>query len=1101
MTNQMGLPKEGRCPSLVDYSQPGQSDWRNQLNRLRALNAPLLAIGAGENRKAPAVPTSGVLFTGWTKGAHTIEEIQAAVLSVIGAGMRTGNGLITFDVDGTSAVAWLLEQGCDPAKTDTWQIHRDTDSDRLKAVFKVSDEQQRQIGEITTKIPTQPPIGDKKGEAVEIFNKSSSQVVVIGEHPTSGGNYYWPEGKGPEALAPLPECWLRAALLIIGVQKDAKNSHARKGEKPVTLSGDWRPLSDCPICGRNTTSYCSKHRDGKTIRCFQGSTFAPPTGLKAGETIDDRHGKKWAFSKEQYQTNGHVFSIFVEDKPNRKPKPSTEIKRFPAKEKVDPGPGLPSLRKADVTAPAGQYLGEVVPLPIPAKASLVVEQAPMGCGKTQQIAEGIEPRIAAGLATLLPTHRIALGKATCEKLGIEWAPLESDPWRGLGGGLCLDSLCPTSGLRVRGDSFTGATIVLDEWMQALEHLLFSSGTKLADRRPEVLRTISELLSSSSQIIAADAQLDEWAVQLLEIITNRKAFVIKSDHKPMQGRELHHHVGQAIKQTTEAFQSKWNELVSSGATFLCWTSAQKHEGPNSPYRLAQEHRRLQPTHRVCVIDSTTPELAEELATSLNAFAENYDAIYASPTISSGISFDWDKNTQTGWKPDAVLVFSGGHIGPEHVVQACARVRCPDVPAYVFAPDQAPGNGLRVGSGNKNPAELIKDLKAVTDPLFGQLSDAGNEWLDAWAEAGARRNRQRYCYGSTIVELLKREGWREAATSMPPDGAQRQRTSEFKEQTETIKRTQVARLVAAETISELEAREISKIAKPQRTEEQKASLERFELEERWCINLEQQKTSALEGGVAEDMIDIELVRRYSEIKQLEAKGTQHHLELGWIIRNEDLIKQMRIDDSVLIEELDPVERQPFSPDRLRVTISPKVAVLRSLKIHQLIERFENGEIIATSDPLFQAIHSKAQTHSGKVTTALGITPAKTASGTISRLLGICGWQLNSRSRCRQRGSDRDATLYSAAPIAMPDGISYQDLIQRFDTDFESGANASLSTKCVGNDLPQLRIRVVPGSHQTRRHRPSPLPSGPPRSAPDIRNRVRSIFKRVKSAAGFG
>ena len=246
--------------------------------------------------------------------------------------------------------------------------------------------------------------------------------------------------------------------------------------------------------------------------------------------------------------------------------------------------------------------------------------------------------------------------------------------------------------------------------------------------------------------------------------------------------------------------------------------------------------------------------------------------------------------------------------------------------------------------------------------------------------------------------------------------------------------------------------------------------------------------LAGAVSNPMAQVAGAARPGLV--LEAAGIQHHLELGWIIRNENLIKQMRIDDSALIEELDPVERQPFSPDRLRVTISPKVSTLRALKIHQLIERFEKGEIIPTSDPLFQAIHSKAQTHSGKVTTALGITPAKTASGTISRLLGICGWQLNSRSRCRQRGSDRDATLYSAAPIAMPDGISYDDLIQRFDTDFESGANASLSTKCVGNDLPQ-----------SRRHRPSLPPSGPTRSAPDIRNRVRSMLNRVKSAAGFG
>jgi hypothetical protein len=317
--NPVNASPKAHSTTLVDSEKQSHIDWRsNELTRLRSINAPLLAIGAGENRKAPADPDTGLALKGWQKASHTVEQIQDAHKNVIGAGMPTGNGLITFDVDGTSAVAWLLEQGCDPAKTDTWQIHRDTDSDRLKAVFEVSDDQQRQIGEITTKIPTQPPIGDKKGEAVELFNQPSSQVIVIGEHPTSGGNYYWPEGKGPEALAPLPECWFKAALLIIGVQKDAKNSNTRERRKRTTHKGDWRPLSDCPICGRNTTGYCAEHRDGKTIRCFHGNTFAPPTGLKAGETINDRHSKKWAFSKEQRQANGHVFSIFVEDDPTKK---------------------------------------------------------------------------------------------------------------------------------------------------------------------------------------------------------------------------------------------------------------------------------------------------------------------------------------------------------------------------------------------------------------------------------------------------------------------------------------------------------------------------------------------------------------------------------------------------------------------------------------------------------------------------------------------------------------------------------------------------------------------------------------------------------------
>lgn len=71
----------------------------------------------------------------------------------------------------------------------------------------------------------------------------------------------------------------------------------------------------------------------------------------------------------------------------------------------------------------------------------------------------------------------------------------------------LTPACPSSGLRIDGHSWSGGTLVLDEWMQAIEHLLLSSGTALGKhRRAEVLRTLAELLPRQAQIIAADAQL-------------------------------------------------------------------------------------------------------------------------------------------------------------------------------------------------------------------------------------------------------------------------------------------------------------------------------------------------------------------------------------------------------------------------------------------------------------------------------------------------------------------------------------------------------------------------------------------------------------------
>lgn len=1041
--------------------------WRHQLQQLDHLNLPLLPIGAGEKGKAPINPATGQPLQRWPSAAFDTDAIWHAPDCVIAVGTRTGpdaGGLLCFDIDGASALKHCQEHGCDPHNTTTWQVDRSTDGDRLKVFFLATPEQQQQLGNLHRLIST------SDGEGLELFH-GSGQVIILGQHRSSGGHYVWCDGTTPDKLAPLPECWWQLALYLArstgaGQQQ---NSRTRRGGS----SGSWRSLSDCLICGRNTTGFCAQHRDGDTIRCFHGSTFSPPQNLKRGELITARDGTSWAFSRTQQQADGHIFSLFV------KPKDRRPIKRSPA---AAPAPGA-RVRAADHTAPAGQYLGQSLTLPTPAAAPLVALQAPMGSGKTELIAAGIAPRIAAGIPTLLPTHRIALGKALCERLGIEWAPLQSSDLRLFGGGACFDSLCPSSGLRVHGDSWTGATIVIDEWMQALEHLLFSSGTKLADRRAEVLRTITELLNRAGQIVVADAQLADWAITLLEVITGRTASLIRSGHQPMAGRPLHHHTGQAIKQTATAFHAKWDELVSSGATLFCWSSAQQDTSRNSPQTLAALHRSRQPDHRIAVIDSTTPELAAELAADPDGFAARHDAIYASPTIASGISFQQ-------WQPDAVLVFSGGHIGPEHVAQACARVRNPKVPAYVFAPNQSPGSALRVGSGHKHPNQLIEHLRSITDPLFGQLQDAGDPWLQAWATMGATRNRQRFAYGTTVVDLLQREGWTEASSSVPPAfGDPKQRAAEFKIQTEAAATRQVARLVTAEPITFREAHDIREIKPQDRSPEQQASLERFDFSARWALpSPTQQIQQILDAGIEPEHIETELIRRTKAIQTAESKGLRNQLRLGWLLTDHTARQLLANHDTYQLEQLDTEQHQPFSPDRLRVTLAPKVAVLRSLKLDKLIERFQRGERIPADDIAIQQLHATALVHGDKITAALGVTAGKLPTCTLRRLLAACGWTLTEAGRIMQRGSRRGIYRYTAKPAALPDGIDYQQLIQLFREQLEA--------------LPDTGTQNFPIHQECLAKKTVPSPPFPRAGREPCSYRPKKPPRRAASAArGFG
>jgi len=312
------------------------------LSRLREMDLPLLACGAGKDRKAPCRLRDGTPLEGWPTAKHSGADIEFACAKVIACGTRTGkdaHGLLVFDVDGGTALSWLLERGCAPSTTTTWQIHRNTDTERLKVAFRLSTEQQQQIGKIHTKVETKPAVLDAsgkviaKGEAVELFH-GSGQVIVLGEHWESKGIYFWPDNMGPEALAEIPPSWWQAVLEIT-----SSKATSSKAKATSSNSKDWRPLNPCPICGRDSTGYCSEHRDGATIRCFHGSTFNPEHNhgaLKPGAEITDRQGTIWALAKTEAQANGDVFSVFVI------PKPMTQLLSMPGggqQQQADPTRG------------------------------------------------------------------------------------------------------------------------------------------------------------------------------------------------------------------------------------------------------------------------------------------------------------------------------------------------------------------------------------------------------------------------------------------------------------------------------------------------------------------------------------------------------------------------------------------------------------------------------------------------------------------------------------------------------------------------------------------------------------------------------------------
>jgi len=711
-----------------------------------------------------------------------------------------------------------------------------------------------------------------------------------------------------------------------------------------------------------------------------------------------------------------------------------------------PAPVLPQLRAADRVAPAGQWLGVACPFPAPEVAPLVVVSAPMGCGKTLAAKAAVGPLRSVGVPVLMPSHRQALGQAAAAAVGVPWCPLpERDDRARTAIAACLDSWCPGSRLEITGDGWSGGFLLLDEWMQQAEHLLLSTGTALGEsRRVAVLRTLAEQLARARQVIALDAQLSGWGVALLEALTTRRALLIRSDHKPMQGRALHCYGGS--EPPAAAFRVRWDQLVSAGQPFLCWSSAQQAGQRNAPQTLAELHRQRCPADLVDVIDSTTPDLAAQLAADPDGYAERRTAeaaaqggswaVYCSPAISSGISFE-------RWKPAAVIAYAGGRIAPEHAAQALARVRSPEVPAYLYAPERCPGGALRVGSGATDPAQLIADLRAVADPWLGMLEAAGADgaWLQAWAELGAHRNRQRHAYRATLRGLLQAEGWQLQEPEAEPDQEQ---AGELHKELGTVaaaaQAAEDAALLEAEPLTPDEAADLAR--RRDLSEGERAQLARFRLALRW--------------GMAPDApIPPGSKGKPPELLAADRDGLADRLRLGWMLTTPEALALIPAHDQQQLAALDAGGR-PFEPDRARVALAPRVAWLQALELPQLLARFAAGEVIASTDRAVVALHSNATTHGRRLAAAARLSAAALPSGTLRAVLRAVGWELVKAGRIRERGSDRDAYTYTARRVAMPAGVDAEALaaawLEALSRPAPAGAkNALTDNPCKGEKSP--------------------------------------------------
>ncbi len=411
------------------------------------------------------------------------------------------------------------------------------------------------------------------------------------------------------------------------------------------------------------------------------------------------------------------------------------------------------------------YLGD---LEYPETGLAFVKSA-KGTGKTTALKSLVNRAIAADRQVLVITHRIQLGKAICQSVGIDWiSDLAASHDRAFHGfGLCIDSLHPNSQAKFDPSAWDGAIVILDEVEQVLWHAMNS--TTCYNARVRILETLKELLQhvlrTGGLVVAQDADLSDLSVNYLSQLANASddAFshelpaiapwiVVNHWQKP-----ANHSVHLYDTKTPAALLSQLPQILDQGAVFIALDS-QKVRGRWSSKNLETYLQNTYPHKRILRIDSETVGNSEHpaygISHRINEVVAQYDIVLATPTIGTGVSIDVKNHFK------AVFGIFQGVIADTEARQAIARVR-DDVPRYLWAAKFGPG---KIGNGScfyrdlaQSTAKSVKynimllrevdfDLDQQSDPIA----------LRTWSKMAARVNLSLWQFRDAFKNGMKREG---------------------------------------------------------------------------------------------------------------------------------------------------------------------------------------------------------------------------------------------------------------------------------------------------------------------------------------------------------
>ena len=451
------------------------------------------------------------------------------------------------------------------------------------------------------------------------------------------------------------------------------------------------------------------------------------------------------------------------------------------------------------TSPSPQVPMSPSPLHIPNTAKLIGLKSPKGSGKTYLLEQIVERAIKEGKWVLLLTHRIQLGEALCQRVGLPYLTEIKTVEYGttLGYGLCIDSLHPNSGAKFNADNWDDGIVIIDEAEQVIWHMLNSA--TCANERVEILAQFKTLiqnnLSGDGQVYLADADLSDVAIDYIRSLAGFHVdpFVVVNDWQPpkQQRWTIHNYED---KNSARLVRDLLSHIEAGGKPFIS-CSAQKLKSKWGTQNLESYLQQEFPDRKILRIDSETvadpSHPAYGCIAHLNEILPNYDLAIASPSIETGVSIECERTDRShsevpltfqlllqGIKTnlgkiksvphfDSVWAIAQGVQTVDSIRQALARIRA-SVPRYLWAAKRG-FNKCMVGNGATVKKALIASTKnkASKNIRYLQLADTSlsdldldtnfqPESLNTWAKRGCYINLTMQNYRSSIVEGLIAEG---------------------------------------------------------------------------------------------------------------------------------------------------------------------------------------------------------------------------------------------------------------------------------------------------------------------------------------------------------